>query len=57
MAYEVFKRGAGISMTYVPYPGTAPAINTLMGGHVTAVAADYPTVVPYLKAGTLRALL
>lgn len=57
IAYEVFKRGPGISMTYVPYPGTAPAINALMGGHVTAVFADYPTVVPYLQAGTIRALV
>lgn len=57
MAYEVFKRGANLNMTYVPYPGTAPAINTLMGGHVTAVSADYPTVVPHLKSGAVRALL
>jgi tripartite-type tricarboxylate transporter receptor subunit TctC len=57
IAYEVFKRGPDISMTYVPYPGTAPAINALMGGHVTAVSADYPTVVPYLQAGTVRALV
>jgi tripartite-type tricarboxylate transporter receptor subunit TctC len=28
-----------------------------LGGHVTAVSADYPTVVPYLKAGTVRALV
>ncbi len=28
-----------------------------MGGHVTAVWADYPTVVSQLKAGTLRGLV
>jgi tripartite-type tricarboxylate transporter receptor subunit TctC len=56
MAYEVLKRGADINMTYVPFGGTAPAVNTLMGGHVTAVSADYPTVVGHLKSGTLRAL-
>ena len=44
-------------MTFVPFPGTAPAINTLMGGHLTAVFADYPTVVGHLKSGTLRGLV
>ena len=44
-------------MTYVPYGGTAPAINALMGGHVTSVFADYPTVVAQLKSGTLRGLV
>jgi len=57
VAYEVIKRAAGIELTYVPYAGTAPAINALMGGHVTAVSADYPTVVAQLQSGTLRALV
>ena len=43
-------------MTYVPYAGSGPAINALLGGHLTAVFADYPTVVEQLKTGTLRAL-
>src|SRR3989442_878468 len=53
---EAVARAANISMTCVPYPGTAPAINALMGGHVTAVFADYPTVVSHLKSGSLRGL-
>jgi tripartite-type tricarboxylate transporter receptor subunit TctC len=57
VAIEVLKRAAGISITYVPYAGTAPSINALMGGHVHAVWADYPTVVSQLKSGTLRGLV
>jgi tripartite-type tricarboxylate transporter receptor subunit TctC len=57
IAFEVLKRAAGVNFTYVPFPGTAPAINALMGSHVIAVSADYPTVVPHLKSGTLRALV
>jgi tripartite-type tricarboxylate transporter receptor subunit TctC len=57
VAIEVLKRAANITATYVPYPGTAPSINALMGGHVTAVWADYPTVVEQLKTGTLRGLV
>ncbi len=57
IAIEVLNRAAGIKVTYVPYAGTAPAINALLGGHVTAVFADYPTVVSQLQAGTLRGLV
>ena len=46
-----------INVTYVPYAGTAPSINALLGGHVTAVFADYPTVVSQLQSGTLRGLV
>ena len=57
IAIEVLKRSANISITYVPYGGTAPAINALMGNHVAAVWADYPTVVSQLQSGTLRGLV
>jgi tripartite-type tricarboxylate transporter receptor subunit TctC len=57
IAIEVLRRAANINITYVPFGGTAPAINTLMGGHVAAVWADYPTVVAQLQAGTLRGLV
>jgi len=57
VAIEVLRLSTKIDVNYVPYGGTAPAINTLMGGHVQAVWADYPTVAPHLKSGTLRALV
>ena len=34
IAIEVLKRAANINITYVPYGGTAPAINALMGNRV-----------------------
>ena len=46
-----------ITINYVPYGGSGPAINALLGGHVQAVWADYPTVVSQLKSGTLRGLV
>jgi tripartite-type tricarboxylate transporter receptor subunit TctC len=57
IAIEVLRRAANIDITYVPFGGTAPAISTLLGGHVAAVWADYPTVVSQLQAGTLRGLV
>lgn len=57
VAIEVLKLATKIDVNYVPYGGTAPAINVLVGGHVQAVWADYPTVVSHIKNGTLRALV
>jgi tripartite-type tricarboxylate transporter receptor subunit TctC len=57
VAIEVLRRAADLNLTYVPFGGTAPAIATLLGGHVDAVWADYPTVVAQLQAGTLRGLV
>jgi tripartite-type tricarboxylate transporter receptor subunit TctC len=53
---ELFKRVAGIDMTYVPFTGGAPAVNALLGQHVTSVVANYSEVVEQMKAGKLRAL-
>jgi tripartite-type tricarboxylate transporter receptor subunit TctC len=56
IASERFKRTTNVNMTYVPFPGTASAVNALLGGHVTAVFAEYPLVVEQVRAGKLRAL-
>jgi tripartite-type tricarboxylate transporter receptor subunit TctC len=54
---EMLKRAASVDITYVPYTGGAPAINALLGGHVSAVFAEYAPLAEHLKAGTLRALV
>src|SRR5260370_18054752 len=56
LGFEILQPPPGIHMLSVPYAGNAPAINALLGGHLTSVYADYPTVVEQLKAGALRAL-
>jgi tripartite-type tricarboxylate transporter receptor subunit TctC len=56
IAIEVLKRLANVNMTYVAYPGDPPAINALLGGHVTSVFANYGQVAEQIKAGKLRAL-
>jgi tripartite-type tricarboxylate transporter receptor subunit TctC len=43
-------------MNYIPYQGSAPAVNALLGGHVTAVMASYPNVAELVNTGRLRAL-
>ena len=56
IGFEVLKRAAGVDMIYVPFAGAAPAVNALLGGHITAVYSDYTTVAAQLKAGVLRPL-
>ena len=56
IGFEMLKRAANVDLTYVPYAGGAPAINALLGGHVTAVFAEYAPLAGHLKGGTLRAL-
>jgi len=42
--FEMLKRAANIELIYVQYTGGAPAINALLGGHVTAVFAEYSSL-------------
>jgi tripartite-type tricarboxylate transporter receptor subunit TctC len=56
IAAEKFKRATHANMTYIPFSGSGPAVNALLGEHVTAVFAEYPAVAEQLKAGKLRAL-
>ncbi|HTS40956.1 MAG TPA: tripartite tricarboxylate transporter substrate binding protein [Xanthobacteraceae bacterium] len=56
IAGEMFKRAAEINLTYVPYAGGAPAVNAILGGHVTAIIANYSEVMEQIKAGRLRPL-
>jgi tripartite-type tricarboxylate transporter receptor subunit TctC len=56
LGFERLKRAADVNITYVPFGGGAPAINALLGGHVTAVFAEYAPLAAHINAGTLRAL-
>jgi tripartite-type tricarboxylate transporter receptor subunit TctC len=56
LGFEMLKRAAKVDMTFVPYPGNAPALNAVLGQQVTAMFGTYSNVAGSLKAGTLRAL-
>ena len=53
-ATELLKAQAGIDMVVVPYKGSGPAVNDLLGGHVQLLI-DAPTVsMEHVRAGKLR---
>src|SRR4051812_21488394 len=56
LSMELFKSMAGVDMVHVPYKGSAPMVNDLLGGHIDAVFDNTPNVLPQVTAGALRAL-
>ena len=53
---ELLKNIAGVDIVHVPYKGNAPALNDLVGNHVTMMFDTITTSLPYIKSGKLRAL-
>lgn len=53
---ELFDSKAGITMTHIPYRGTALAVADLLAGQVQVVFADPVSALPHINAGTLLAL-
>ncbi len=53
---ELFVRQANIDAPHVPYKGSAPALNDLMGGHVQLMFDSMITAMPLVEGGKLRAL-
>ena len=53
---ELFKMMAGIDIVHVPYKGSPPALNDLLGGHVPLMIDGLPSALPHVRAGKSRAL-
>ncbi|WP_260397172.1 tripartite tricarboxylate transporter substrate binding protein [Variovorax sp. KBW07] len=56
LAGELFKQQAGIDLLHVPYKGTAPALNDVLGGSVPLMFSNLPATMPFIKNGKLVAL-
>ena len=56
LAGVLFNGIAGTDLQHVPYKGTGPALNDLLGGQVSMSFTDVLTALPYIKAGKLRPL-
>ncbi len=53
---ELFKQITGVEMPHVPYRGSGPAINDLIGGQVDVMFDNLPSSIEHARAGTLRPL-
>ena len=53
---ELFKSMSGTDMQHIPYKGSPPALQDVMGGQVTMTFDNITTAWPLAKSGKLRAL-
>jgi tripartite-type tricarboxylate transporter receptor subunit TctC len=53
---ELFKQAANVDLQHVPYKGGAPALQDLLGGHITVVMSGLFTVSKAIAAGQVRPL-
>ena len=53
---ELFKSMTKTEITHVPYRGTGPAMNDLIGGHIQMFFDLLPGSLPQISAGKVRAL-
>lgn len=56
LAGVLFNMRAGTDIQHIPYKGTGPALNDLLGGQVAMSFTDVLTALPHIKAGKLRVL-
>jgi tripartite-type tricarboxylate transporter receptor subunit TctC len=56
LSAELFKQLTGTKMVHVPYKGSGPAINDLIGGQVPIAFESLIPILPQLKGGKVRAL-
>lgn len=53
---ELFKAMAGVDMEHIPYKGSGPALNDVLGNQVPIMFDNLPSSSGHIKSGTLRAL-
>ena len=53
---EMFKGIFGLDLVHVPYKGSAPALNDLVGGHIQMMFCDVPPALALIQSGKVRAL-
>ena len=56
LAVELFNQMAGTRMTHVPYKGTGPALNDLLGGQIQLIVSGMLQMIPQIKSNRLRGI-
>lgn len=56
LAGELFNMEAGTKLQHIPYKGSAPAMNDLLGGQVQLMFSDAPTALQHIKSGRIKVL-
>jgi tripartite-type tricarboxylate transporter receptor subunit TctC len=56
VAGELLKSVAKINITHIPYKGSGPALNDVLGGQIDMLITAAPTVAAFIESGKLRAI-
>jgi len=56
MLGESFQAFAGVKMVHVPYKGSGPAMQDVMGGQIDGLFDQFPSSKPYIDSGRLKAI-
>ncbi len=56
LGMELFNMMTGTRMVQIPYKGTGPALNDIIGGQIQLMLASAPSAIPMLRANRLRGL-
>ena len=56
LAFEYLKLVSGADIQHVPYKGTGPMLQDLLGGRIESSNAGAPALLPQIKSGKLRAI-
>jgi tripartite-type tricarboxylate transporter receptor subunit TctC len=56
LSAELFKTMTGIDMTHIPYKGSAPAIQDVIGGQVPLMFDTTVVAAPFIQSGKVRPL-
>jgi tripartite-type tricarboxylate transporter receptor subunit TctC len=56
LAAELFNQMAGTNLTHVPYKGTGPALNELLGGQIQLIFGNQSVMIPHVKSNRLRGI-
>ena len=53
---ELFKSMAKVDMVHIPYKGSAPAVNDLLGNQIAIMFDNMPSAIQHVRAGKLHAI-
>lgn len=56
LSAELFKKMANVEMAHVPYRGSAPALNDLLGGQVDLIFDNITSIISHARSGNVKAL-
>jgi tripartite-type tricarboxylate transporter receptor subunit TctC len=56
MLGESFQAAAGVKMVHVPYKGSGPAMQDVMGGQIDSLFDQFPSSKAYIDSGRMRAI-